>query len=188
MKKKSFNALFNKKNIKRALMIGLLAFPVAYNVPLGYATNHLSVFQQTYVLNLKFNNEELGSAIDKISEQAGVRILYSNEQIQTKKRISATIQTSDIREALKAVLGSGYEFRQIDNYISIAKGKGEGKEKQSVPSGPASSQQGKTVKGKVMGVDNEPLPGVTIVIVGSTRGVTTDLDGTFSIDNRVNVN
>lgn len=180
MKKKSFNALFNKKNIKRALMIGLLAFPVAYNVPLGYATNHLSVFQQTYVLNLKFNNEELGSAIDKISEQAGVRILYSNEQIQTKKRISATIQTSDIREALKAVLGSGYEFRQVDNYISIARVKGEGKEKQS---GPASPQQGKIVKGKVMGVDNEPLPGVTILIVGSTRGVTTDLDGTFSIDN-----
>lgn len=28
----------------------------------------------------------------------------------------------------------------------------------------------------------EPLPGATILVVGSTRGVTTDLDGTFEIE------
>ncbi len=36
--------------------------------------------------------------------------------------------------------------------------------------------------GKVMDDLNEPLAGATIIVVGSTRGVTTDLDGTFEIE------
>ena len=37
------------------------------------------------------------------------------------------------------------------------------------------------LKGTVVDEFGEPLPGVSILIVGSTRGVTTDLDGTFLI-------
>ena len=36
--------------------------------------------------------------------------------------------------------------------------------------------------GKVMDETGEPLPGVAIVVEGSPRGVTTDIDGTFSIE------
>ncbi len=38
------------------------------------------------------------------------------------------------------------------------------------------------VTGRVIDEMGEPLPGVTIVIQGTPRGVTTDVDGTFSID------
>ena len=40
-----------------------------------------------------------------------------------KKRISANIQTTDIQEALRIILGNGYVFKQENNYISIAKAK-----------------------------------------------------------------
>ena len=39
-----------------------------------------------------------------------------------------------------------------------------------------------TVTGRVIDDLGEPLPGVTIAIEGSTRGVITDIDGTFSIE------
>lgn len=42
-------------------------------------------------------------------------------------------------------------------------------------------QQQITIKGKVTGEDGEPLPGATIMLVGSTRGVVTDLDGTYTM-------
>lgn len=38
-----------------------------------------------------------------------------------------------------------------------------------------------TVRGTVVDSQNEPLPGVTITVVGSTRGVITDIDGNYSI-------
>ena len=48
------------------------------------------------------------------------------------------------------------------------------------------SQQQVKVTGKVTDEDNKPLPGVTITIVGTTRGVITDNDGTYSIDAKPN--
>jgi len=38
-----------------------------------------------------------------------------------------------------------------------------------------------TLKGKVLDASGNPLPGASLVLVGSTRGVVTDLDGSFSI-------
>lgn len=43
-------------------------------------------------------------------------------------------------------------------------------------------QQQNIVKGKVTDQQGEPLPGVTITIDGTTRGVITDIDGTYSIN------
>src|SRR5690554_1964853 len=43
-------------------------------------------------------------------------------------------------------------------------------------------QQQMTIQGKVTDEIGEPLPGVTIVVDGTTRGVITDVDGTYSIE------
>ena len=42
--------------------------------------------------------------------------------------------------------------------------------------------QQKTITGTVVGTDNEPLPGVTIIIKGTSQGTITDPDGKFSIE------
>jgi TonB-linked SusC/RagA family outer membrane protein len=47
---------------------------------------------------------------------------------------------------------------------------------------PATQQETVTVKGVVKDASNVPLPGVHVTVSGSTRGVTTDLDGSFSIN------
>lgn len=47
----------------------------------------------------------------------------------------------------------------------------------------ASWAQTRTVKGKVTsGTDNAPIPGVNVVVQGTTRGTTTDAEGLYSID------
>ncbi|MDO5571043.1 MAG: TonB-dependent receptor [Bacteroidales bacterium] len=43
-------------------------------------------------------------------------------------------------------------------------------------------QQTNVVKGKVLDDANIPIPGATIQIVGTTKGVITDIDGSFSIE------
>lgn len=43
-------------------------------------------------------------------------------------------------------------------------------------------QQSHTVRGFVVDEEGNPLPGVTIIVEGSTRGVSTDIDGSYSID------
>lgn len=45
-----------------------------------------------------------------------------------------------------------------------------------------SALQTHNIRGKVVDEKGEPMPGVTVRIVGSTRGVLTDVDGTFSLN------
>ena len=60
---------------------------------------------------------------------------------------------------------SGYS-REVANYTPLA----------------VDQQQGAfTLKGKVSDAHGNPLPGASLVLVGSTRGVVTDLDGSYSI-------
>lgn len=45
------------------------------------------------------------------------------------------------------------------------------------------AQQGKTVSGKVTDSSDTPLPGVTVVVKGTTQGTVTDADGNYSLIN-----
>jgi len=45
------------------------------------------------------------------------------------------------------------------------------------------SQQQRTVSGKVIDAYNQPLPGVTVVVKGTTQGTVTDADGVYSLTN-----
>jgi TonB-linked SusC/RagA family outer membrane protein len=47
---------------------------------------------------------------------------------------------------------------------------------------PAFSQTGKTIKGTVTDEKNEPLPGVSVVLAGTTVGVMTDAKGNYSLN------
>lgn len=175
MKKNYFMPFLSPKKYKKALLVGLLALPVGYP-PLPLSAKELSIFEQSYSLNLKFRNESLGSAIEQISRQAHVRIIYSNDQVDTRKKVNADIQTSDIREALLAVLGDGYAFKQENNYITILRVKSES-------SAVIASQQKKsTVTGLLTDADGNPIIGATVGIKGTTHGVTTDMDGRYILN------
>lgn len=169
---------FSAKKYKKALLISLLSFPL-YPISAEMVTTGISFFEQSYSLNLRFRNEPLGNAIEKISRQTGVRIIYSNDQVQTQKRINANVQTTDIREALRIILGSDYVFKQEDNYISIAKVK----KTETVTTGEEFQQKKYTVTGLLTDADGNPIIGATVTIKGTTHGVTTDIDGKYILNN-----
>ena len=176
-KNHSMPFLLSKKYIK-ALLIGMLTFPSS-PILAETTTPEISFFEQSYSLKLKFNNETLGNAIEKLSQQANVRIIYSNDQVQTQKRISANIQTTDIQEALRIILGNGYVFKQENNYISIAKAKNS----ETFEIAEQLQQKKHSVTGLLTDADGNPIIGATIAIKGTTHGVTTDVDGRYILNN-----
>ena len=179
MKKKASED-FSKaqKVLKRSLFIILLnCFILA--VPFN-AFAFESVFEQNYTLVLSFKNAKMEQILDAISEQSGIKIAYSTEELATNKSVSVDIKTSDIKEALSAVLGDGYTFKQIDNYIAIAK-----KAKDEVQSTIISQADDRpwTVQGQVLENSEPPYPmaGVNISIKGTKLGTISDQNGYFSI-------
>lgn len=102
-----------QKVLKRSLFIILLNCLILA-VPFN-AFAFESVLEQNYTLNLSFKNAKMEQILDAISEQSGIKIAYSTEELATNKNVSVDIKTSDIKEALSTVLGDGYTFKQIDD-------------------------------------------------------------------------
>lgn len=135
-----------------------------------------SVFEQNYTLKLSFKNARLENVLDEISEQSGIKIAYSNEELQTARQVSITMNTQSIEEALRAVLGENYSFKQIEDYIAIAK------KTETAPLAPEDDRNW-TIQGQVLENSEPPYPlsGVNIVIKGTQLGVISDPNGYFSI-------
>lgn len=72
-----------------------------------------SIFEQKFTLNLSFKNAKIEQVLDAITKQSGIKIAYNNDEIATNKSVSVNIKTSDIEDALEAVLGNGYTFNRL---------------------------------------------------------------------------
>ena len=70
---------------------------------------------------LDFKDTPVEAVLDAITKQTGIKVAYNNEVLDRKKPVTVKIETSDILEALYAVLGDSYICRQIDDYIAISK-------------------------------------------------------------------
>lgn len=128
-----------------------------------------SYAQQT-TLDLNLNHVELQEVFEVIRQQSEFEFFYNNDQVDASIKVSVMLKGADIKKVLEQVLPAKYEYKINDRYVLISKKKEQ-------------TQNETTFKLKGIVVDNmgEPLPGTNIVVLGGTRGVATDIDGSFEI-------
>jgi TonB-linked SusC/RagA family outer membrane protein len=132
-----------------------------------------SYSQQTR-LNLKFENETLESVFSKIEANSEFSIFYKNEMIQNSKEVTAEFKNALIFEILDQVLKTENLSYTVRNKLIMIVPKEEGTNVMNL-------QQQKSVSGKVTDSSGGSLPGVSVVIKGTTNGVITDIDGKYTI-------
>ncbi|WP_368338047.1 TonB-dependent receptor [Parabacteroides merdae] len=132
-------------------------------------------------MNLSFKDARLEQVLDAIMKQSGVKIAYSSDELQKDRVVSVDIQTSDILTALRSVLGDGYSFKQIEDYIAIARK--ETSEESDVINNSVIDDRIWTIQGQVLENSEPPypLPGVNILIKGTSLGTISDGNGYFTI-------
>lgn len=133
-------------------------------------------YSQETRLNLKFENENLENVFSKIEANSEFSIFYKNELIKNSKEVSGEFNDVLIFEVLDQILKSeSLAYTVKDKLIMIVP--------KDYVADQNSSQQQKQVTGKVTDSYGASLPGVTVVVKGTTAGVITDLNGLFSIVN-----
>ena len=124
-------------------------------------------------VTLKKQNASLEEIIWELKEQTKFVFLYSSADIATVKGIDIDMQNSQIDAILKKCLeGTDLQFVKENNAIIIRQANG----KTAVP-----QVQSRKITGKVIDEDGTPLPGVAVLIEGTTIGVATDMDGKYDL-------
>ncbi|RKD90741.1 SusC/RagA family TonB-linked outer membrane protein [Mangrovibacterium diazotrophicum] len=135
-----------------------------------YATS----FGQTAKISLSMNSS-LKDVIEQIETVSGYHFVLKADQKILDKVVSVNYSDQNIEEILEDLFrDTGYTYKIIDRYIAVTE---VGKADQ------IQLQQQEKVSGKVTDETGAPLPGVTVVVKGTTNGTITDFDGNYSLGN-----
>ena len=133
-----------------------------------------STYSQNTKLNVSAKNSSLIDIFRTIEDQSEFYFYFKKEDVNSKGEVSADLKGALITEVLDQVLAqTGLEYKIIDRYVVV-------KEKGSAD--PVMlAQQERKITGKVTGPSGEPIPGATVAVKGTTTGVITTNDGSFSL-------
>ena len=131
-------------------------------------------FSQSKV-TLQFEKATIQQVLKTLEDQTGHVFLYKDDILDPAKKYSVNFTDEPFEEVLKSVCttaGVDYEVRSNRQIILTEK------KKETVT---AITLQQRTVSGVVTDQNGQPLPGVTVVVSGTTTGTVTNSDGNFSL-------
>lgn len=129
-------------------------------------------------LSISFKEESLQEIFARLQDATVYSFSFNHEDIKHMRRLSAEYKNVSLYEILLDV-GSktGLSFKQVNFNINVGYFHQEEKEKaiEIIISDI-------NVSGKVTDDEGNPLPGVNILIEGTSKGTLTSVDGTYSLD------
>ncbi len=135
-------------------------------------------YSQTKKLTLVGKNLTLEKVFELIEDQSEFSFLYNLKQVDLSKEVDVDFENEQVEKILNHVLeGSNITYTLDNRLIVIHKEKEFGLQINS------DGTQQKTVSGKVSDSGGQPLPGVTVVVKGTTQGTVTNADGEYFMNN-----
>ena len=139
---------------------------------------------QDAIVKLATNEVSVRQLINEIENQTDYLVVFSNREVDTSREVNLKNKSDKVSEYLNEAFDGtdiGYDFE--NNYIILAKKDSENKAL-DILSERATQQTGKTVTGKVVDANGNPVIGATIVVQGdATKGTVTDVDGNYALTN-----
>ena len=128
-------------------------------------------------ISIHVQNITIHQAFSEIERSSDyVFLVADNASSELNRRVSLNRNKETIYQVLDALFhNTDLEYHVVERQVSIYRKEHRTTTvKQQAP-------KGIIVKGRVTDKQNEPLPGVSILIKGSTQGVATDMDGHFTL-------
>ncbi|GAB3262896.1 TonB-dependent receptor [Larkinella harenae] len=182
--KRNVFALFMKITGVPMMLVLLLA-------GMAYGRNGLAQELLNRTVSVDADQRELRTVLNQLEKSAKVRFSYMPALIRDRK-VSVTAHNQPLSEVLGKMLRPlRIQYSVAGGYIIL--------NRESDPSGPTNQpaqSEGndhagaaksavlpaeETISGKVTGENNEVLPGVSVVLKGTTRGTTTDANGQYRL-------
>ena len=151
---------------------------------LGLMGLSASTYSQKTKLSLDLKNVYITEVIKSIENQSEFVFIYEKDALNLDKKVSINVRETSVDKVLSEVLkDTGTSFEIADKQIIITKSDPVNElltlksnlntEAQQIPR--------KELSGKVTDSQGLPLPGVTVMVKGTTIGIVTDNDGKFKL-------
>ncbi len=130
-------------------------------------------YSQTTTLSINLKNATVQTVLQQVEDQSEFYFLYSRSLIDVDRTVDMQLKNAKITEVLNALFNESDVAYKVDGRQIVLSRKSEN----SV----FEMQQQKSVSGKVTDSTGASLPGVSVVVKGTTIGVITDMDGKYTL-------
>jgi len=126
-------------------------------------------------LNLDLSNVPLKEVLREIENQSDYVFIYRDEVLDLEKKVSIHIKGASLEKCLELILNKNVKFHINDKQVILSKKKASTEGKQTP------QRKKRIITGKITGEDGLPLPGVSVVVKGTTIGTASDFSGMYNI-------
>ena len=136
-------------------------------------------YSQATRLSFESKNATIESIFKQIESLSEYKFAYNSTKLDVEKNISIKVDNQTINAILDKILGAAeLKYQIVDRYIIITDEIGSNSNSLE-----NSTQQQKSITGKVTDSSGASLPGVSVVVKGTTNGTITDGNGNYLIPN-----
>jgi len=139
-------------------------------------------YSQKTRIDLQVENSSLREILSTIEKSSELIFIYNENVLSTDVKKDINIKGESIEKVLELLFkGGDVSYRIDDRQVFLYKEERQ-KAKESVENPTAADQvQKKSISGSVKDSKGIGLPGVTVVVKGTTTGTVTDIDGNFTL-------
>ena len=150
--------------MKQLLILGIVLILSGFN----------TAFAQEVKFNFQMKNATLEDLFKKVEKNSEYRFIYPVDDLKDFAKFDVDVKDLTISQVLDKYLKNfNLEYKFDNKYIIIYK-----KQKEN---GTVKNTKTIAVSGKVTDKDGLPLPGATVLIKGTIKGTTTDVNGNYVI-------
>jgi len=140
-----------------------------------FQVNADDIYSQNTRISLSLNNVPIAKVLEEIQNNSEFYFLFNAKLIDVERDVSISVSDMKISEILSSLFsGTGVNWVVYDRQIILTPGDAIGLSE--------IIQQLHKVSGTVTDKDGSPLPGVNVVIKGTSQGVITDVNGKYNIE------
>lgn len=125
-------------------------------------------YSQPEKVSIQLNNASVKQLFQSIEDQTFYKFLYRNDAVENIQVTLDELDTPLDKILNKALAGSGLSYKILPNNLIVVASK--------------DALQQLKITGTVTDKNASPLPGVNVIVTGTTLGVITDIAGKYSIN------
>jgi len=127
-------------------------------------------------ITLNMSNITVKAAMEQLKKDYGYSFVFESGDVNTQKVISVNLKNKSVAETVSQIL----QGQEVNYEIS---GRNILVRKKAITPANYEQPQKKSISGKVLDENGEPVSGATVVEKNTTNGTATDIDGNFTLNN-----
>lgn len=163
-------------------IFGIILQTIIYSLVIADDGNAQKKSIEDIRISVNLENLNIQEAFAKIEAASDFTFAFKRNDINLRKKLHITIIDQSLADLLRSIAkDANLQFKRVDEIIHVSRAKNRTHTVSEVLSH-SSHDRDKIISGKVTDESGGGLPGVSILVKGTSDGTTTDADGRFSIE------